>query len=70
MRDIWGSIDANGHNVQVTGDDATRVNRMATDVMTIPGIYDLQGRKLTGDSNQQIRLPKGVYIIDGKKVVK
>ena len=62
--------DAYGHNVQVIGDDATRVNRMATDVMTIPGIYDIQGRKLTGNSNQQTRLPKGVYIINGQKVVK
>ena len=62
--------DANGHNVQVTGDDATRVNRMASDVMSIPGIYDLQGRKLTGNSEKQDLLPKGVYIIDGKKVVR
>ena len=62
--------DARGHNVLVTGDDATRVNRMASDVMSIPGIYDLQGRKLTGNSQKQNLLPKGVYIIDGKKVVR
>lgn len=62
--------DAKGHNVLVTGDDATRVNRMASDVMSIPGIYDLQGRKLTGNSQKQDLLPKGVYIIDGKKVVR
>lgn len=62
--------DAKGHNVLVTGDDATRVNRMASDVMSIPGIYDLQGRKLTGNSEKQDLLPKGVYIIDGKKVVR
>ena len=40
------SGDANGHNVEAIGDDATRINRMATDVMTVPGIYDLQGRKI------------------------
>ena len=62
--------DADGHNVKAIGDDATRVNRMATDVMNVKGIYDLQGRKLTGDSEQQSQLPKGVYIINGKKVVK
>ena len=62
--------DANGHNILVNGDDATKVNRMASDVMTVPGIYDLQGRKLTGDSEQQNRLPKGVYIINGQKVVR
>ena len=62
--------DNAGHNVEAIGDDATRINRMATDVMTVPGIYDLQGRKLTGNSEQQYRLPKGVYIINGKKVVR
>ncbi len=62
--------DANGHNVEAIGDDATRINRMATDVMTVPGIYDLQGRKLTGNSQWQGQLPKGVYIINGKKVVR
>ncbi|MBO4800834.1 MAG: S8 family serine peptidase [Bacteroidaceae bacterium] len=62
--------DADGHNVKAIGDEATRVNRMATDVMNVKGIYDMQGRKLTGDSEQQVQLPKGVYIVNGKKVVK
>ncbi|MBO4641943.1 MAG: S8 family serine peptidase [Bacteroidaceae bacterium] len=62
--------DANGHNVDPIGDEATRVNRMASDVMTVPGIYDMQGRKITGDSGLQGQLPKGVYIINGKKVVR
>lgn len=61
--------DANGHNVLVTGDDATKVNRMASDVMTIPGIYDMQGRKLSGNTDD-VKLPKGVYIINGQKVVR
>lgn len=62
--------DVNGHNVVAIGDDATKVNRMASDVMNVPGIYDLQGRKLTGDTNLEVKLPKGVYIINGKKVIK
>lgn len=62
--------DAVGHNVQAIGDDATKVNRMASDVMNVPGIYDLQGRKLTGDSSMEVKLPKGVYIINGRKVVR
>ena len=62
--------DADGHNVKAIGNEATRVNRMATDVMNVKGIYDLQGRKLTGDSELQNQLPKGVYIINGKKVVR
>lgn len=61
--------DANGHNILVNGDDATKVNRMASDVMTIPGIYDMQGRKLSGNTND-VKLPKGVYIINGQKVVR
>ena len=62
--------DSAGHNVEAVGDDATKINRMATDVMTVPGIYDLQGRKITGNSQWQGQLPKGVYIINGKKVVR
>lgn len=62
--------DNSGHNVEAIGDDATRINRMAGDVMTVPGIYDLQGRKITGNSQWQGQLPKGVYIINGKKVVR
>lgn len=62
--------DNAGHNVDAIGDDATRINRMAGDVMTVPGIYDLQGRKITGNSQWQGQLPKGVYIINGKKVVR
>lgn len=62
--------DADGHNVEAIGNQATRVNRMATDVMTVKGIYDLQGRKLTGDSSRDVQLPKGVYIVNGKKVVR
>ncbi len=62
--------DNAGHNVEAIGDDATRINRMAGDVMTVPGIYDLQGRKITGNSQWQGQLPKGVYIINGKKVVR
>ena len=62
--------DSAGHNVEAMGDEATRVNRMASDVMTVPGIYDLQGRKITGNSAEQSCLPKGVYIINGRKVVR
>jgi len=62
--------DVNGRNIVAVGDEATRVNRMASDVMTVKGIYDLQGRKLTGDSSKEVQLPKGVYIVNGKKVVR
>jgi len=61
--------DADGHNVKAVGDETTRVNRIV-EAMTVKGIYDLQGRKLSGDSKLENALPKGVYIINGKKVVK
>ena len=61
--------DVNGHNVMAIGDDATKVNRIV-ESLTVKGIYDLQGRKLTGDSGKEDKLPRGVYIINGKKVIK
>ncbi len=33
------------------------------------GIYDLQGRKITNSSKLSGQLPKGIYIIDGRKQV-
>ncbi|MBR1519330.1 MAG: T9SS type A sorting domain-containing protein [Prevotella sp.] len=33
-------------------------------------IYDLQGRKLSSSNSQLSTLPKGLYIKDGKKIVK
>ncbi|MBQ7686268.1 MAG: S8 family serine peptidase [Bacteroidaceae bacterium] len=61
--------DTDGHNVKAVGDEVTKVNRIV-EAMTVNGVYDLQGRKLSGDSERVDRLPKGVYIINGKKVVK
>ena len=60
--------DCNGHNVKAMGDQETQVNRIL-ESMTVKGVYDLQGRKLYG-TQDNVRLPKGVYIINGKKVVK
>ena len=33
-------------------------------------IYDISGRRLSTPSSQYSTLPKGVYIINGKKVLK
>ena len=56
--------DAQGHNVMVeAGEGTTNISAMGSKVMNQKGIYDLQGRKVT-------TLKKGVYIINGKKVVK
>ena len=56
--------DAQGHNVMVeAGEGTTNISAMGSKVMNQKGIYDLQGRKVT-------TLKKGVYIINGEKVVK
>ena len=33
------------------------------------GIYDLQGRKVADENLSTTQLPKGVYIVNGKKIV-
>ena len=65
---MWLS-DVAGRNVLAVGDVATKVDRMATDVMLVKGVYDMQGRKLSSSADNT-QLKKGVYIINGKKVVK
>ena len=56
--------DPQGHNVMaVAGEGATSIDAMGSKVMRQEGIYDLQGRKVT-------TLKKGVYIVNGEKVVK
>ena len=63
--------DGQGHNVRaIPGDNTTTVNRLASDAMNIKGIYTTSGIKITGDATKTQQLPKGVYIINGEKVVK
>ena len=59
--------DAQGKNVDAHhGDGTTGIDRMGKHVMNVNGVYDLQGRKLSSDTP----LKKGIYIINGSKVVK
>jgi hypothetical protein len=58
--------DAQGKNVNVDHNGTTGIDRMGKHVMNVNGVYDLQGRKLSSDSP----LKKGIYIINGSKVVK
>ena len=65
--------DMLGQNVDVKtvdNNNTTGIDRMGKHVMNIEGIYDLQGRKLSIGDSQRISLKKGVYIVNGKKVVK
>lgn len=63
--------DMLGRNINVkTVDNTTGIDRLGKHVMNIEGVYDLQGRKLSIGDSQHISLKKGVYIVNGKKVVK
>lgn len=63
--------DVNGHNVTViAGDGTTQIDVMGSRVQRQEGIYDLYGRKLVDGKSSNRKLPHGVYIINGKKVVK
>lgn len=62
--------DATGKNVEAKAGQETSVTRLGADVMNVSGIYTLTGVKLSGRSRDLKKLPAGVYIVDGKKVVK
>ena len=50
--------------------ETTGIDRMGKDVMNSKGIYSLKGQKLAGSASMLDKLPSGVYIVDGVKVVK
>ena len=62
--------DAQGHNVTAVAGNTTAVTRMGSDVMNVKGIYTLGGQKLSGKASDLKKLPKGIYIINGEKIVK
>ena len=61
------SFNMNARTLAVKIDDGTDPDAIQ-DVMSsgssVVGIYDLQGRKMAND-----KLPKGIYIVNGKKVI-
>lgn len=65
LQDLEGFNAANV-NFFVDDDQVTGINDVATSAPVAEGVYDLQGRKVSNDLNT---LKRGVYIIDGKKVV-
>lgn len=62
--------DAAGTNVEAKAGQTTNITCLGADVMNVPGIYALTGVKVSGRSSDLNRLPAGVYIVDGRKVVK
>ena len=63
--------DALGHNVEVVaGEGTTAIDNMGSKVQLQGGVYNLKGQKVSGKAGDLQKLPKGVYIINGEKVVK
>lgn len=62
--------DATGKNVEAKAGELSSITRLGSDVMNVSGIYTLTGVKLSGRSSDLKKLPAGVYIVDGKKMVK
>jgi len=63
--------DADGKNVAaIAGIGITNIDNMATNVRLQQGIYNLKGQKISGNADEMNKLPKGVYIINGTKVLK
>ena len=65
--------DSAGRNVTAVsskGGDPTGIDRLGKHAMSVKGVYNLNGQKISGSVEKMKRLPKGVYIIDGVKVVK
>ena len=63
--------DTQGHNVEVVaGEGTTAIDNMGSKVQLQGGVYNLKGQKVSGKVSDLQKLPKGVYIVNGEKVVK
>lgn len=63
--------DAMGGNVMTEAGNATAIEMQTAKVLPAThGIYNLNGQKIAGSAEDLKRLPKGVYVVDGVKVVK
>ena len=61
-----------GHNVKIekNGSLPTGVQAIGAKVFLQGGVFNMNGQKVTGNETDLKKLPNGVYIINGKKVVK
>ncbi len=64
--------DTYGHNVMATPSIVTAVETINADgKRAVPqGIFDMMGRKISSKASDLNRLPHGIYIVNGVKVVK
>ena len=63
--------DTMGGNVDVEGGEGTTsIDAMGSKVQLQGGVFNLKGQKVASNAADLQKLPKGVYIINGEKVVK
>lgn len=62
--------DASGRNVKVTQAETTAIDPIEGSLKTTGSIHSLDGKTISVDDKQKDQLPKGVYIVNGEKVVK
>lgn len=63
--------DSQGRNVMVeAGNGTTGIDALGSKVQLQGGIFNLKGQKVSGKAVDLQKLPKGVYIINGEKIVK
>lgn len=62
--------DASGRNVKVTQVETTAIDNIENKVKADSSIHSLDGKTISVDDKQKDQLPKGVYIVNGEKVVK
>lgn len=63
--------NAMGGNVNVEGGEGTtRIDTMGSKIQLQGGVFNLKGQKVAADASDLKKLPKGVYIVNGKKVIK
>lgn len=63
--------DIHGNELMVVSNDIpTIIDNVKVEEVTESGIYDIMGRKISSKASDLNRLPSGIYIVNGKKVVK
>ena len=62
--------DSQGRNVKVGAGSITGIKALGSKVLQQGGIFNLNGQKMSGNETDLKKLPKGVYIINGEKVLK
>ncbi len=62
--------DSQGRNVKVGAGSITGIKAMGSKVLQQGGIFNMNGQKMSGNAVDIKKLPKGVYIINGEKVLK